>query len=840
MVRLRLHHSTSLVAACAAVLIAALSFAPDAARTVIPVACATAAQPFSFPAPRGAGPALNVPSPLAADGAGFRQAQEEGNKAAGEYRIAYDRDRAAYRSTNPRQKLWVTYAADGFSSGSCDDRNGGWSLDLRLEGIGRGEEMMTPALTADPSRDPRISVAGERMGVQHDGFRIDYTSSMEGVRQDFIVERRPAGSKALRVHLRAGGDLRPAVSGEDEAVFMRGEGEHQERVAYYRGLKAWDADGRELAAHMEASGNLLALVVDDRDAEYPVTVDPTLSDAKWLPPGSINKAGDVNNDGYDDLLVERDSTTFLYYGSATGVDTVPAWTARGSVPGVYFMGETNGIGDANNDGYDDVMMAGFSRRGSILDYGMYAFYGSATGLGAAPNWISYRYLSTIEPAGDINGDGYDDVIIGLSIYHGSASGLPATANMTISNPAGISTSSVAGAGDVNGDGYGDVIIGAEYYRSGLRWEEGVVYIFYGTAAGLNATHGWMLKGNISYGRFGASVDGAGDINGDGYDDVIAGLPGQFGTTDRGRAYVFFGSENGPPVNPTWTLSARPGVDGDTFGEKVAGVGDINADGYDDVVVGAMDYYHRDFTGGYGEVFIYYGGPAGGNPGWDYISGNPANDKLGFDVAAAGDINGDGAADFLARGQTTKTFLFTGTPAEASRTLTGTVVDRLDIPIDRATVRLDGNPAYSYFTGATGRFIFPGPLSPGHHTLTVTATGYQTVTLDLTMPDGDKHVVIGLNPSNVPPPPPPFTVCGTVTSANGDGPVLSGVTVEILQSGSIVHTTSTDMDGEFCAAPLAAGNYQVRYSKAGYQTQTTDLLLDRNRQIVASLIPANLE
>lgn len=175
-----------------------------------------------------------------------------------------------------------------------------------------------------------------------------------------------------------------------------------------------------------------------------------------------------------------------------------------------------------------------------------------------------------------------------------------------------------------------------------------------------------------------------------------------------------------------------------------------------------------------------------------------------------------------------------------RSLSGVVVGSFDSAVAGATITLDGDGSLVVTTDTNGRFIFAGPLAPGQHTLTVSASGFHTATFDLTMPDENKHVVLGLIPSNVLPPPPPFTFCATVTSTNGDGPVLSGVTVEIIQSGNVVHETVTDVQGTVCSDTLQSGNYQVRFSKPGYQTLTADLLLNANRQVVVSLIPSNLE
>ena len=214
---------------------------------------------------------------------------------------------------------------------------------------------------------------------------------------------------------------------------------------------------------------------------------------------------------------------------------------------------------------------------------------------------------------------------------------------------------VAGAGDVNGDGFADVIVGAWVYDNGAAIDDkGRVWVFHGSATGLSTSANWVVDGDAQYAGIGESVASAGDVNGDGYADVIIGAYGYLNEEVRGRASVYYGSGSGLGSTAAWT------VDGDQadadFGFSVASAGDVNGDGYSDVVVGAT-YYDNGSTNE-GRAYVYHGlarGPSCGagcpfsnlstvadwsSWGWSHDS------EFAWSVASAGDVNGDGYGDVI--------------------------------------------------------------------------------------------------------------------------------------------------------------------------------------------------
>lgn len=261
-------------------------------------------------------------------------------------------------------------------------------------------------------------------------------------------------------------------------------------------------------------------------------------------------------------------------------------------------------------------------------------------------------------AGDVNGDSFDDVIVGayrfddafidegrVHIYHGSADGIistPATIIDGEETDAHCGTS-VSAAGDINGDGYGDVLVGIPAADNG-QIDEGVVYVHYGSAAGISATPDVILEVNQAYAQFGQAVANAGDINADGFDDIIIGASAfDNGQTDEGKIFVYLGSASGIATTPIAEMESNQ--DYSNFGFAVAGVGDINNDGYDDVASGAMEYDNGQEDEG--RVFFYYGNASGVNTTPAALrESNQAYAYFGISVSAAGDVNDDGVDDVL--------------------------------------------------------------------------------------------------------------------------------------------------------------------------------------------------
>jgi hypothetical protein len=386
---------------------------------------------------------------------------------------------------------------------------------------------------------------------------------------------------------------------------------------------------------------------------------------------SVASAGDVNGDGYSDVIVGANQNddagsaageAYVYHGSASGLSTTPDWSDQGEAAGDYFGWSVASAGDVNGDGYADVIVGAY--RNASFTGKAYVYHGSSSGLSTTPDWSDQGEAAgdyfgiSVAAAGDVNGDGYADVIVGAYrnddagsgagktyVWHGSASGLSATPDWSDQGEEANDYfgMSVASAGDVNGDGYADVIVGA-YYNDDAANNAGKTYVWHGSASGLSATPDWSDQGEAAGDWFGYSVASAGDVNGDGYADVIVSGYGNDGAGGAaGEVYVYHGSASGLSATPDWSDQGEAA--GDYFGRSVASAGDVNGDGYADVIVGAN--YNDDAGSNAGEAYVYHGSGSGlsATPDWS-DQGEEANDYFGISVASAGDVNGDGYADVV--------------------------------------------------------------------------------------------------------------------------------------------------------------------------------------------------
>jgi hypothetical protein len=292
--------------------------------------------------------------------------------------------------------------------------------------------------------------------------------------------------------------------------------------------------------------------------------------------------GDIDGDGFVDLVLSNGNAD-VYRGSASGFAAAPSQSIQ------TMQGGSNGesIGDVNGDGYGDLVVPGQyvdADSNSFLTLNVYG--GGPSGLSITPQTITASVLH--QPpfgntdTGDFNGDGYADVVVGnvsgatngvVSVFYGSATGLDATST-DIAMPASAPDLTVASIGDVNGDGYDDIVA--------LRQS---AYVYFGSATGIGKSPTTLTAGQLKGGGPGMSQAlGLGDMNGDGYADFV--VP----DTTAPALRLYRGASTGINSTPViLTPTPPPSFTVSTANiNAISGLGDVNGDGYADVAV-AIDW-----------------------------------------------------------------------------------------------------------------------------------------------------------------------------------------------------------------------------------------------------------
>jgi len=343
------------------------------------------------------------------------------------------------------------------------------------------------------------------------------------------------------------------------------------------------------------------------------------------------------------------------------------WTLEKNQASASFGSSVAEAGDVNGDGYADVIVgAPLFDNGQTDEGAAFLYYGSAVGLSATPGWsmqsnqVGAQFGFSVSTAGDVNNDGYSDVIVGAP-YYDNGQNDEGRAYLYLGTEAGLSESAiwidesdsaaayfgydVNSAGDVNGDGFGDIILSAVGYDI---WVEccteinnaGMVFVYHGNASGMDNEPDFTVTNYNNEASYGDEVAGTGDVNGDGYDDIIIGASTN-GWDAPGSAFLYHGSSTGIVNIIEWTPISYG--ESQYMGTSVASAGDVNGDGYDDVIVSAPGY-DTWYPGPDEDIFVYYGGPEGLTTiGW---ACNKAEGNFGKSVASAGDVNGDGYSDII--------------------------------------------------------------------------------------------------------------------------------------------------------------------------------------------------
>jgi hypothetical protein len=293
-----------------------------------------------------------------------------------------------------------------------------------------------------------------------------------GMAHGWVIDAAPEGQGAVTLAVAVPGALVEIEEGEASALLVAEDG----RRWRYDSLAAWDAAGTPLPAWLEADGDALLVRVDDRGAVYPIEVDPLVTTPDILSSTGTGPfaGGDGDGDGYADVVTIVGNTASVFLGTASGISTTASQSFTSPLAGANRIAVA---GDTNNDGRTDILL---SRASYSSGRGRVTLVRGASG-GLSTTGIVLVTGSTastnagleIAGVGNVDGDAYDDVAIAdgagnVTLYRGAPTRARPTAWVTISGSAHNATGgALSGAGDVNGDGYADVLVGDNDYDSGL-------------------------------------------------------------------------------------------------------------------------------------------------------------------------------------------------------------------------------------------------------------------------------------------------------------------------------------------------------------------------------------
>jgi len=495
-----------------------------------------------------------------------------------------------FRTCNPVNRLSFSVNLQGYTVRSIQS-NEGWRVNMSLTGIGREQT------TSAPANEFVIIKNNNSLTYQSAPYDIEYINDPAGLRQNFIIHHKPVGNRRLRVAMQLETVL-AVTSKNDRSIYFHTPGNEKDIKLYYEDLRVWDADHHDIPASLQydQNTNTLSIIVNDEKAIYPLTIDPLNRTPEWTTsadgvlPGLLTNLqlqvqtaygytvaglGDINGDGYDDVAISAPTmadvisgtgsltgvgAVFIYLGSPSGLPATPSKVLQSTtaVDGALF-GYSVDAGDITGDGKNDIVIGAPLDRYQTTAQGLFGPTSVNVSAGKVYVYRSEDLFSAPNPTPflqvRLQGTGFFSTGI-LNLLQ---------SNVTTKPLFGFS---VAVTPDLNGDNKADLLIGAPNYLGIdlLSVQSGAAFVYYSSNLGTTSpvelqTPDPSLLGLIGLPiantdglLFGFSLDGVGDFNNDGYQDVAVGAPagidlsslgGVFtGQFLGGSAFVYYGHASG--------------------------------------------------------------------------------------------------------------------------------------------------------------------------------------------------------------------------------------------------------------------------------------------------------
>jgi len=558
--------------------------------------------------------------------------------------------------------------------------DGGFSFVQGASSDSKFEYQVSPRLSRD-GKDiemgaSQVTRLGSDLWLNRKDVKQRFTHRPDGMALSFVLKARPTGNDPITLTLRSKGHDHVL---KDGTVLVSTGKDYRFQ---WNTFQAWDANRKALPISVKAEGDSFKMEVDDSNAIYPITIDPIATTPFWLQFGDQTggrfgfkvQAGDVTGDALADVLVaqqrygnieSQEGRILLFKGTPTGIESTATWGYESNQSAASLGTALRIVGDINNDGIDDFATSSATWDGVAgSNVGRVVIFAGGDLPPTTPIWdvegtVVNGFGSQISSVGDLNCDGLNDVVIAsvnessgdgkVRVYLNSATGLPIIPSTILSGGLGSAENfgSAVTMANINSDvvgisGCDDLIIASSSYDVPTA-NQGALNIYLGGAAGIGVPQ--RISSGSTNARMGSALANAGDINNDGFTDIVVGTSFYTGTlSQEGGAFVYYGSATGLQIVPT---IVGGGQANSRAGTAVA-AGDLNGDGFNDIIVGAYQYTNPEVNEG--RIQIFQGTAAGiATTSISTFESNALGAYLGYAVASGADLNGDGIDDVLAAG-----------------------------------------------------------------------------------------------------------------------------------------------------------------------------------------------